>query len=144
MSGAATGSFGALGSWFTALVVLVMDLAALRTIGPWVGLSQGRTSRAVLVAAWQVLVVPWIAFAALLLLFGLDWRYGVSLGPEWFVVCAVNNLFWWCRAVTGLKRYYEALATARFGPIPPEALVVEPEDNMERGVASLFSPEPAA
>jgi ABC-type multidrug transport system permease subunit len=134
---------GQLGLWLVASAfVLTIDLAAIRTLGPWAGLSAGKTSRAVLATAWQLLVVPWLVFAALLLLFGLKWHQGLSLGHAWLVICAVNNLVWYSWAWPGLKHRYEVFATARFGHLPPPATPDSDSQEQNRGVAGLFQTEP--
>ena len=140
---ASGGAHAIVGWWMISMVVMFIDLRAIETVGPWVGLSVARSNRAVLVAAWQMLVVPWLVFVALLLLFGLDWRVGFSLGHAWLVVCSLCNLVWWSHASAGWAGEYRRLATERAGSRGIPAAPPEPEPVSPRGIADLLTPVPS-
>jgi ABC-type transport system involved in multi-copper enzyme maturation permease subunit len=57
--------------WLAGIVMFLADLVALYWIGMWQGLTSRNPSRATLTSVSRVMVLPWVAYASLLLILAL-------------------------------------------------------------------------
>ena len=74
--------------WLAGIIMFLADLAALYWIGMWQGLTARNPSRATLTSVSRVLVLPWVAYALLLLILVLISANGPNRfegGSEFFL-----------------------------------------------------------
>jgi ABC-type transport system involved in multi-copper enzyme maturation permease subunit len=80
--------------WSSGMLMLIADLVALYTIGTWQGLTARNPLRALAATLGRVLVVPWVAYAGVLLLaaVGQMGSRGFHASPTWVFFLAL----WFC------------------------------------------------
>ncbi len=116
--------------WLVGAGMLVWDLHALSWVSPWMGLNSRNPNRASLAALARICSLPWLAFGALIALYGffeafLGFRYhlserlvlaGLILG--WAALGAAANLIFGGWARLRLTRDFREIATRRFETAP--------------------------
>jgi ABC-type Na+ efflux pump permease subunit len=103
------------------VAVFIADLYTLAWLGMWLGLTLKTANRAASAGVVRVLVLPWIAYIALMtmLAFLRPDRSSVSdtsLIAAWLVVSMLNNLYFYTSARRNLLDQFRLVATQRFDP----------------------------
>jgi hypothetical protein len=111
-------------AFLVGMVALVADSFAIIWVGLWLGLNMPQTNRAVGGVVGRLLVLPWVAFFAVVtLLEGVSaWRWGVSdevLLLFWLGITLVTDYAFGHRARRKLRAEFRAVATTRFDAPPP-------------------------
>jgi hypothetical protein len=108
--------------WIAGMTMLVADLVALYWVGMWLGLSARNPKRAFSGAVMRVLVLPWIAFGAFLMLIavsapgtrsGTGWE---ELLGTWLVLGLATDLGFGLHARFKLLTEFRHIATRRYQP----------------------------
>ena len=106
------------------MVIFVYDLFTLSWVGMWMGLTSRSVNRAAAAAVVRVMVLPWVAFAALLTAFSLamlaarfsriTWFDEKMVYMAGFLLAAGNNVLFGQWAKQKLRREFRGVATQRF------------------------------
>ena len=112
--------------WLAGMIIFVWDLFALGWVGMWLGLCSRNGSRAAGATLVRICVLPWLAFAFLVMCIALleeffqvpypRWFNNNGVVPVilWFVLSGANNLFFVRRAKRKLLAEFRTVATSRF------------------------------
>jgi ABC-type Na+ efflux pump permease subunit len=105
--------------WGMFVITFLMDLAALASLGMWLGLTIQRVNRATSGACARVLSLPWILFAlvmtvcGVLSLFSNDWLNEYAVVIIGGAISVANSLFFDLIARRRLIQDFRAVATMR-------------------------------
>jgi ABC-type transport system involved in cytochrome c biogenesis permease component len=110
--------------WLGGLAVLVADIWALFYVGMWQALTSRSSNRANTAALARILALPWILYAAFLMVVALSaiaWRSGPNVSEiffigAWIVISLAADLFFGLRAKSFLETRFREVATARYAP----------------------------
>ena len=111
--------------WLAGVIIFVWDLFALGWVGMWLGLCSRNGSRAAGATLVRICVLPWLAFALLVMCIALLEEFfkvpyprwfnnGVVPVILWFVLSAANNLLFAGWAKRKLLAEFRTVATSRF------------------------------
>ncbi|HEY2951587.1 MAG TPA: ABC transporter permease [Verrucomicrobiae bacterium] len=110
--------------WIAGMVVFVFDLFTLAWVAMWMGMTSRSVNRATAAAVVRVMVLPWVAYAALLTGFWLamlaarfqrrSWFDDKLFTAAWLLLSVVNNVLFGRWAKRKLRRDFRDVATRRF------------------------------
>jgi ABC-type transport system involved in multi-copper enzyme maturation permease subunit len=131
--------------WIAGISMFIADLVTLSWMGMWLGLTSRSITRAASAALVRVLVLPWLAFLALLTFIAIS---SIALsrimprGPDtkmliciWMFFGFLNNVIFGFWAARKLQSEFRVVATRRFehgrrrGAAPPPASPTVPAEN---------------
>lgn len=125
--------------WVAYMVMLAADVIALSWVGMWVGLTAKNPNRASGITVVRVLVLPWVVFAAILVLVGLvAFASSLDVGGKfylglWFVLGIFADLAFGLSARWQLQTSFRLVAMQRFTP---------PQSRLARLFARRTTPAP--
>ena len=112
--------------WLAGMVMFLADLAALYWVGMWQGLTARNPSRATMGCVSRILVVPWTAYAVLVLLWVLvsaNTPRQFDAGPKvfltlWFVLGLAADIVFAAHARYRLQTAFRLVVQQRYSPSP--------------------------
>lgn len=110
--------------WVAWTTMLIADLITLSWVGMWMGLTSRNSARAAAASIVRVLLLPWIAFLALLTMMTVSTLFFSRFMPRgfdgklmiclWMIFGFVNNVIFGLWASRKLQTEFRMIATRRF------------------------------